>query len=464
MRMRKAFKKLGYFWLPSAAENKIPGTLTILDGGEIELEAVGLFGKIEESIKDKDNLIRIVGNIEDDGLVTLEECFYKNRTIAFGGISKSMIHVHKVLSGVSYAEGDPVFLNTFSFSVEGIDEWVGISGIKSATDIENRTATITYQEPEEISYQLDNGMKLLISYAWTLPGFQILKEAKITHRTFFKLTSTEKKELDEFMTAARKITYLLCFAIDETVCLENIVATSDDVKYDNGKGELRHAQIKIYYPSLPFSKEEPTINLHKMLFKFGQVRDNGGRVINNWFDAYDRISPALNLYFSTKTGGHKYLEEKFLALSQGLETYHRRTYDGKLMGDTEFKELVDGLLLQCPEERKEWLQRRLANANEISFGNRIKNVIKPFKEHVGTSKEREKLINNITNTRHYLTHYNEALKSQAAEGDDLWSLCIIMEAIFQLHLLQVLGFSKEEIDSILNSSYKLKQKFKEISN
>jgi hypothetical protein len=306
-------------------------------------------------------------------------------------------------------------------------------------------------------------MKLLISYAWTLPGFPNLREAKITHKTFFKLISIEKKELDEFMTAARKITNLLCFAIDDTVCLENIVATSDDVKYDNGKGELRHQQIKIYYPSLPFSIEEPAINVHKMLFRFKQVQDNGESVINNWFDAYDRITPALNLYFSTKTGGRKYLEEKFLALSQGLETYHRRTYGGKLMGDTEFKEMVDGLLFQCPEERKDWLQRRLANANEISFGSRIKKVIEPFKEHVGTSKEREKLINSITNTRHYFTHYNESLKSQAAEGDDLWILCIKMEAIFQLHLLQVLGFSKEDIGSILNNSYKLKQTFKEIS-
>jgi hypothetical protein len=40
LRVKKEFKKSGYFWLPSFQEKKIPGTLIITDGGEIELEAV----------------------------------------------------------------------------------------------------------------------------------------------------------------------------------------------------------------------------------------------------------------------------------------------------------------------------------------------------------------------------------------------------------------------------------------
>lgn len=48
MRIREEFKKTGYFWLPSGPEKKIPGTLVISDGGEIELEVVGLF---DESIE-----------------------------------------------------------------------------------------------------------------------------------------------------------------------------------------------------------------------------------------------------------------------------------------------------------------------------------------------------------------------------------------------------------------------------
>ena len=34
LRIKEEFKKSGYFWLPSNPENKIPGTLTIKDGGK----------------------------------------------------------------------------------------------------------------------------------------------------------------------------------------------------------------------------------------------------------------------------------------------------------------------------------------------------------------------------------------------------------------------------------------------
>ena len=47
MRIKEEIRKAGYFWLPSNPERKIPGTLSITDGGNIGLEVVGLF---DESI------------------------------------------------------------------------------------------------------------------------------------------------------------------------------------------------------------------------------------------------------------------------------------------------------------------------------------------------------------------------------------------------------------------------------
>ncbi|MEG4108820.1 ApeA N-terminal domain 1-containing protein [Microcoleus sp. S13_C5] len=145
--MKEEFKKSGYFWLPSAPERKIPGTLIITDGGNIELEVVGFFDEIIEGLNKAPNgkyeLERIIGHIEKHGLVTLEDCFYKNLNISLGGISKSSVYVNKALIGVAYDDKEIVSLNTFKFSVEGIDEWVGLSGIQVETQYENRTASIS---------------------------------------------------------------------------------------------------------------------------------------------------------------------------------------------------------------------------------------------------------------------------------------------------------------------------------
>ena len=68
-----------------------------------------------------------------------------------------------------------------------------------------------------------------------------------------------------------------------------------------------------------------------MLFNFGAIKTNAQEVFNNWLNSYEYLSPALSLYFSTKAGAQKYLDGKFLALAQGLETHHRRTSSETLM-------------------------------------------------------------------------------------------------------------------------------------
>ena len=462
MRIKEEFKKAGYFWLPLAPEKKIPGTLSISDGGNIELEVVGLFDEGIKALNSHDDLKRIVGHIEKDGLVTLDDCFYKKKDFAFGGISKSLVHVNRAFSGVAYEESESVSFNTFQFSVKGIDEWVGISGIKVDNQYERRTTTITYLPSEEISLNLNNGMQLLITFSWTLPGFPNATEAKITQKTYFKLASTEERELNNFISIANKITTLLCFAIEKTVCLEHVTATSYHIRQDIGDGNSRPAPIHIYYSSLHYSKDEPKIDWHLMLFRYGQIQNDAEKIINNWIDAYDKIGLSLNLYFSTKTGAHKYLDGKFLALAQGLETFHRRTSNEKLMDDAIFKRLTENIIKQCPDENKTWLSGRLQHGNELNLRRRIKRIIEPFKELIGTSNARDKLIRAIVVTRNYLTHYDNSSESEAATGRDLWLLCLKMEAIFQLHILQVLGFTHTEVKSVFDNSHELQQKLKEI--
>lgn len=120
------------------------------------------------------------------------------------------------------------------------------------------------------------------------------------------------------------------------------------------------------------------------------------------------------------------------------------------------------LLWLCPKKHRLWLKGRLYHGNEINLGLRIKRIIEPYRTYLGNSKQRNKLIRDIVNTRNYLTHYNESLELSSAKGIDLWLLCQKIEAIFQLHLLQQLGFTNEEIEMLLKDNYKIKQKFKEI--
>ena len=462
MRLKEEIKRSGYFWLPSASEKKIPGTLTISDGGKIELEVLGLFdetvGRQNGATNNRGVFERIVGQIEKPGLVTLDGCFYKNQRIS-SGISKALLHVSKALFGLAYDDQESLLFNVFQFSVEGIDEWVGLSGINVDYQSEKPAAIITYEPMEEVSLNLNNGMKLLIKFFWLPPGFPHITEAKITQKAYFKLISPQECPLDDFISLARKLTNFLCLATDKTVSINQITATSNTSCRNISTGESEPAPpISLYYESLPYTKEVPKAERLDMLFRYPEIKANAEHIINNWFQAYDKIEPALNLYFGVTTGGLLYLDTKVLALTQGLEIYHRRTSAETRIGNGDFETLRETLITHCPEEHKNWLSERLNYGNELSLRQRVKRIIEPFKEFIGDENQRNKLIGNIVDTRNYLTHYDESLKSKAASGEELLLLYHKMEAIFQLRILQELGFTQTEIESILDKSYKLREK------
>ena len=430
MRIKEEFKRLGDFWLPSAPDRKIPGTLSISEGGIIELEVAGLFNdEIEGLLRDRlEPIERIAGDIEKEGLVTLDDCYYKTGTIrVIGGPSKSFIHVGRAFMGVEYNEGEPTVFNTLTFSVEGIDEWVGISGFEFVPQFEEHTATISYQLPTDVSLNLDNGMQLLITFEWTPPRLPIITEARISQKTNFKLVSKDARELSDFISVVHKITTFLCFSIDQTVILDSMKATSDDLYQDIGEGKTRTMPINIYYPSRPYSTDEPKIWQHDMLFGFGKIQNDAEEKINKWIKAYEQIDPAFNLYFSAKRGEQQYLDEKFLTLIRGLEAYHKRKFDGRL---------------------------------NIPLKQRIKGIIEPFKDIIGDESKRDSLIDKIVKTRNDLTHSNLDLNPQTAKSKILWYLCLKMELLFQLHFLHLIGFNREEIDSIVANSPQIRWKLR----
>ena len=456
MRIKEEFKRLGNFWLPSAPKRKIPGTLSISDGGNIELEVAGLFHDGIEALLNSDSadLKRIVGLVEKDGWITLDDCYYKGPFNLVGGPSKSFIHVGRVFTGVTYNESEIPLFNTLTFSVEGIDEWVGINGFEAASHLETEATktkkdaiTISYQQPTNVLLSLNNGMRLFITFSYAIA--RDFAEYRISQKTYFGLVSEDERELDEFTSVAHKITTFLCLAVDQTVSVDGMSATSDNRRENIGDGTTEPIPINIYYPSQLYSKDEPRIYQGNMLFEFGWIRDDAERIINNWLKAYENITPAFNLYFLAKMGEQQYLEERFMALVQGLEAYHRRTSDEKRMDEAEFEGLVENLVNQCPEEHREWLSRELKYGNEVNLRKRLRGIINSFKEVIGNRTKRENLIDKIVYTRNYLTHYDLSLESKAAQGEALWTLCLKMELLFQLHFLQLTGFNREEIDSIV---------------
>lgn len=471
MKLSELIEETGFFWLPEDPKKKLPGVLRISESGETTLEIISLSHPVGTMINEHQlgapylgelnrKFKRAVGRTKK-GYVTLEDCFYYTQNFQSSGFTTSTIHSRIVFRGVAYDAEDEITFSEIKFSLEGLDEWLSISGI----DVDHNLGTdrwqqgsVHYEPPEEIKFSLTNEMKMIFGFEMSVPtGFSIT-EARISQRAYIRLKSKKLRPLDDFLSLIFKLHRFFCFAIDRTISIKSVTGYSSELTSDENN---RKIPITIYYRSTLYSGKTPEIYRHDMLFGYRDIRDINDKLeetFSNWLQNHDSFKEAFNEYFAAKYGAYEYLEGEFLSLVRGIEVLHRKSSQGTEMPEEQFKSLLSGILENIPRDKHKWIKRKLEYANELSLQKRMKEMLKPFQYFYGNEAKRKSFINKVVTTRNYLTHFDGNLAEDAAKGNDLWTLSIKLEALFQLHFLKLIGMDSTFIDNVVRESRNLRRK------
>lgn len=451
MRIDKNIELMGYFWLPDK-DHKIPGTLKIIDGGEISLVLLGDLhlggGQIPNSYKYK----RIYGQTESGKLITLIECRIKKFNYHLQGYNKSKINADLGLIGLHCSDKDLEKFNSLRFATDCLDEWVGISGFQNNNDWQQKTLEINYKNPINLIIKVSESIDLHIKFTYSFTADQTYRKSSINQKVFFKLVSNECIELGQLISMSTKVTYFLCFAMNNIVSIKDVSINSDYFYDELGSGARLPKDIEVYYGGLTYQEKIPELDQMDMLFTFAKIQTNPSNYVRKWIESYESIGSAINLYFSYETGRHGFISGKFLDLARCLETYHRETEPTMRMDSDQYDLLVADLVKYCPEGHKIWLNDKLKHANEINLRKRLKLLIKPFKYIFNSKKEIIRLIDQVVTTRHYLTHFDKSLKDKYKDGIELYLICLKLQVLFKLHMLKELGFTDSEITKFSKES------------
>lgn len=97
------------------------------------------------------------------------------------------------------------------------------------------------------------------------------------------------------------------------------------------------------------------------------------------------------------------------------------------------------------------LEGRLRYINEYSLRKRLKLLIRDTNAvfHYFVDHPNE-FINNVVDTRNYLTHYSRTSESTAVRGKALYPLTEKVKILVEIILMRELGFSFEKIDEIIH--------------
>ena len=465
MKISTPIEETGFFWLPDEHNKRVPGILRISESGKVTLEITIQSHSGSPSEPNDSQFFanyipfnRILGMTES-GSVTLENCSLIgpswNRSSTF---TKEIIQGDIAFMGEEYGKDREITFSAVDFSIEGLDEWLGIPVGTVKHELQgNRSTSITYSPPEPIIIPLPGeGMKLSLSFSFSTPlGFNI-KETKITQKAFIWLESEELRPLDDFLEVVNRLHRFLCFAIGKTVSMTPTTGYSWEVTQKIGRSEKeQEIPIRIFYEGMPTFNDNSKVVRHHMLFTYEDVRDQLDTIINEWLTNYKEFKPVFDLFFGVRFKADLYVEWQFLSYTQSIEALHRMRYDGLTMPKNEFEARVKSIIDNIPDNTdKVWLKKKLCHANELTLRQRLKEMFEPFldiygkeKVHGPASKPKHGLISKIVRMRNLLTHAGS--KTENIDPIRLHALFDKLDALLQLHFLDMIGMDSALIGKLI---------------
>ncbi|MCR4409922.1 MAG: hypothetical protein QHH43_05290 [Candidatus Saccharicenans sp.] len=450
----ETFEYKGIWWLPDKPHDKIPGFLKYdpKEGGSLEL--IGNLNSLSD-FKSLSAPVIILGETVEGKKVTLYKCFEKSRELNFPGQIRSLFFINVIFIGCHFQKEEDILFDEISINFSNLEEWVGLGGIKSRkTDKPNGHLKKEYyiEPPQEIAVKLEKtDIYINFSYNCKFTGYSL----NLKQTTFIKIKPKNPISIIEYFNGIiRNIQDFLTLAMGKAVYPMLMTGKSNNSVIELANGQVLLNDIYVYTRMGAFADYSSKIYQRDILFKFCDIADKLDICLQNWINKTYSLGPIYELYFGTFYNPTMYRSHEFLSLVQALESYHRRILNGKYVTDEEFEPLYEAIKKAVPNDIdcnfRESLLNKAKYLNEFSLRKRLRDIIDRLGDWIETFiNSPESFIEDVCNTRNYLTHYDERLESKAKTGEELYWLVQRMRFLLEICFLKELGLSEEKIKALV---------------
>ncbi|MCX6830517.1 MAG: hypothetical protein NT028_00035 [candidate division Zixibacteria bacterium] len=442
----------GVWWLPSNPEKRITGTLRPIDDGDCVLDVLGSF-QDQPAFNHLFQSEIILGHSENGTKLTLYKCFESSCNINSSGFQSSKLEPRAVFVGGHFASPAEVTFRSVSIHYSHVDEWANISGFKINSDWNSRTVTVSHSIPESVEVTIPDLGTVFIDVRPTWPALcAVQKEATIVQKTYVRIQPKEPLQIESFFEVMHRIEQFLSLAVSDAVCPLQMSGLSDRVT-ETYNGKVTYPGIEFYYKPANALERQTSIPPHKMLFIHKEVADKFPEYLATWMAKAETLGPVFDLYFGTLYNPRMYLDQRFLSIIHAIEAFHSRTYGGLWMLKQDYEPIYNTLVNSIPDgvsqDHRRSLDARLKYGNEFSLRKRLKETFDTWKDILQDfiPKENE-FIEHVVDTRNYLTHHDESLKTRVAEGEDLYRLTEKLRLLAEACLLGTIGFQADTIKAL----------------
>jgi hypothetical protein len=428
----------GSWFVPEKPDAVIPGVLHFENSGRITLDLQGTL--TDPKGTRPQSLPLILGKSTEGAIITLYGCIQTNTSAGIEGVRETSFHIVGVLIGAHFGSPESIGFGRLSATFPQLDWWVGSSGVKVELP-DKETIAITKQSSYLESANLP-GMRLSIGFSFTEHFGR--DEVSVKPVPFVSIDLTTEIQLKKLLDLLYHLCNFFALAASQPVYPDLIDVFTETAKVTLGDGKSFRRPIKIVYGGVNYGVPLDAVNMRGMLFELSSVRSKFANLLEKWFEKRALLEPVFDLYFGTLYNTQMFLQQKFLSLVQGVESYHRRVFDGYESSPEQHKKRLQDIIKATPNEHKSWLQDKLSDSNDLSLKRRLEELVIKY-SFLGFEAE---FVDNVRNARNYLTHFDEN-KKEYAEPDKLFTHSRKLRALTESILLTELGLTLAEVEAMM---------------
>jgi len=324
----------GEWFLPGNGARRVPGTLTISAQNSLTLVLDGsldipLAQTEGEDVWDRDRDHDIIlGEAVAGEKFTLINCVETSYQPRSRGATTQEFWANLGFSGVHFEGPDELRFSELIAHFSHLDEWYGVSGFKIRDSLRDGIV-ITYERPLEVSLGSVCGFDLAIRLMVEHPTRRFLqKEAKVSQEAVLVINAESgQAAFDDFGRMLWGFENFVCLATREVPHPISVRGRCDKAVHQIKDGDTIRAipeDVTVFLPLSAAPTHARDVMPQHMLFHWKDIADQAQEFVQRWYEKWDRFRPAFDCFFAACYSKQPYMNQLFLSLARGLETYHRR--------------------------------------------------------------------------------------------------------------------------------------------
>jgi hypothetical protein len=468
--MKDSFTYEGYWWLPETPDNKVFGQFTFVPGDELSLKIQGTLDSGSTTKKFSHDFINpelIHGMIKDEsGLeknITIYKCHQTGGSLSGSGLQSSSFMGMAAFIGSHFDTIEQLEFRSLSVHFSNMEMWSSKSPLSIGGSDNKNERIVEYSAPSPVwAKTKDIWLQLVFHGPITSYSFT---EATVSYQTRIEIAGSQKMKFERYLHVIRQLQNFFSLAMGAPTYPIAVIGRSDGNKILKEDESELFLPIDIYYLASSWPKEIKHIHSTQMLFTLPTIESNFEKCIQGWMEKYELLEPAINLYFSVLYNPSNFVEVKVLSLTQAIETYHRRLFDGKYQSDDTYsaglyRDLINALPKELDPDFARSLSGRLKYGNEYSLRTRLRKIIERVTDildfkFIASKQERFTFINKVVDTRNYWTHYSQELAKKAIQTNEERLILITqLQLLLEVSFLKDLDFDSTTVSKLIKRSYR----------